>query len=67
MIYEAKKKLDIDLRNSYVVGDRYKDIKAGKNAGVKTIFLDKKYDEKKLAKPDFVIKSLNEIKKILKY
>jgi|TARA_B110000259_G_C14022069_1_gene403387 D-glycero-D-manno-heptose 1,7-bisphosphate phosphatase len=67
MIYDAKKKWNIDLRNSYVVGDRYKDIKAGKNAGVKTIFLDKKYNEKKLAKPDFVIKSLNEIKKILEY
>lgn len=36
----------IDLRLSYMVGDRWKDIEAGRQAGCKTIFLDYGYDEK---------------------
>ena len=37
MILQAEKTYNIDLKNSYIIGDRYVDIKAGKNAGLKTI------------------------------
>ncbi|MBY9007028.1 MAG: D-glycero-beta-D-manno-heptose 1,7-bisphosphate 7-phosphatase [Candidatus Lokiarchaeota archaeon] len=39
MIIEAKKKYNIDLENSYMVGDTLNDIKTGKNAGCKTVLV----------------------------
>ena len=37
MIIQASREMNIDLRNSYVIGDRTSDIKAGELAGCKTI------------------------------
>lgn len=49
----------IDLNQSYMIGDRWKDIEAGINAGCKTIWLYFDYQEKKPSKPaDFVTDSL---------
>lgn len=39
LILQAARELNIDLSRSYVVGDRYKDIQTGANAGVKGIFV----------------------------
>ncbi|WP_392561119.1 D-glycero-beta-D-manno-heptose 1,7-bisphosphate 7-phosphatase [Orbus sturtevantii] len=39
MIFAAKKNLDIDIANSYMVGDRISDLLSGKNAGVKKTVL----------------------------
>ena len=39
MIIKAAKKYNIDLSNSWMVGDQYKDIEAGKNAGCKTAYI----------------------------
>ncbi len=49
---------DIDLAHSYMVGDRWRDIDAGKAAGCKTIFIDHGYLERKPDSPDFITKSL---------
>ena len=37
MLLQAAKEFDIDLENSYMIGDRLSDVMAGKNAGTKTI------------------------------
>ena len=34
MIFDAKSKWNIDLQKSFLIGDRWKDIQAGKNAGM---------------------------------
>jgi D-glycero-D-manno-heptose 1,7-bisphosphate phosphatase len=39
LILQAARELHIDLSRSYLVGDRYKDIQTGANAGVKGIFV----------------------------
>ena len=39
MLYKAAEELSIDLRNSYMVGDRIKDVEFGQNAGLKTVLL----------------------------
>ncbi len=39
MLLQAAKEFDIDLENSWMVGDRESDILAGKNAGTKTILV----------------------------
>lgn len=46
MFLAAAKKLDINLQESIMIGDRISDIEAGKKAGCKfTIFVDYKYKE----------------------
>lgn len=69
MIEQAKRKYDIDLDNSYIIGDTTIDIQTGKNAGLKTILLktglggrDGRYD----VKPDYIAANLLEaVKKII--
>jgi D-glycero-D-manno-heptose 1,7-bisphosphate phosphatase len=39
LILQAARELHLDLSRSYVVGDRYKDLQTGANAGVKGIFV----------------------------
>ena len=70
MLLEAAKILDIDLNKSYMIGDGVVDIKAGKAAGCKTIFLGSLKPElyKYLdgAMPDMVCSELSEAaKKVL--
>jgi D-glycero-D-manno-heptose 1,7-bisphosphate phosphatase len=43
----AARKYAIDLGASYLIGDRWTDIEAGRRAGCKTIFIDYGYSEKK--------------------
>ena len=45
LILQAAKKYGLDLSQSWMVGDRWKDIAAGRSAGVKTIFVDRHYAE----------------------
>ena len=59
MILEAASELDLDLENSFMVGDRWRDIEAGKNAGCKTILLKSQYVEAIRQKPDFEIHELS--------
>ena len=45
LILQAVEKYGIDLSRSWMVGDRWKDIAAGKAVGLKTIFIDYYYAE----------------------
>lgn len=66
MLINAKKKWKIDLKNSFMVGDRKKDIDAGKKAGCKNFFIDYNYDEIKPSKKNCIyIKSFKEIIKYI--
>ncbi len=59
MLLEAAEKYAIDLAKSFMVGDRAKDIEAGRRAGCRTIFLDHGYAEKKPDPPaDYTTNSL---------
>jgi D-glycero-D-manno-heptose 1,7-bisphosphate phosphatase len=43
-----------------MVGDRWRDIECGKNAGVRTVFIDYGYSDEYDTKPDFTVKSFPE-------
>jgi len=59
LLLDAAKEYDIDLTQSYMIGDRWRDIEAGKNAGCKTIWLRHDYHEKQPPRsPDWVTTSL---------
>jgi D-glycero-D-manno-heptose 1,7-bisphosphate phosphatase len=51
---------DIDLYDSFMVGDRWRDAEAGQRAGCKTIFIDYGYQEKQPEHVDYRVKSLLE-------
>jgi len=60
LILQAAKKYNIDLKQSFMVGDRWKDVEAGRRAGCKTIWIDLGYDEKKPSvTPNHVTRSLS--------
>jgi len=56
---------DIDLNRSYMVGDRWRDIEAGKHAGCKTFFIDYGYAEKQPTSMNFVVSSLLDASEII--
>jgi len=61
LLLEAQRKHNIDLSRSFVVGDRWRDIDAGHNAGCKTVLIDYGYNERKPARPpDATVRSLRE-------
>ncbi len=60
MILEAAKRRGVSLRQSYVVGDRWKDVEAGKRAGCKTVFIDYQYREELKSIPDVCVKNVFE-------
>ena len=58
MLLEAAGVHDITLQQSFMVGDRWRDIGAGKAAGCTTIFIDRGYREQAPENPDHVAGSL---------
>jgi D-glycero-D-manno-heptose 1,7-bisphosphate phosphatase len=58
MILAAASELDIDLRSSFMVGDRDSDVEAGRAAGCTTVFIDCGYDEPAPTAPDHVVRSI---------
>jgi D-glycero-D-manno-heptose 1,7-bisphosphate phosphatase len=50
----------LDLKSSYMVGDRWRDVEAGKRAGCGTFFVDCRYDEEAPAHYDHRVESLGE-------
>lgn len=60
MLLDAAVDWSIDLDQSFMVGDRWRDIAAGKAAGCRTILLESGYAERRAEKPDAVAGSLLE-------
>ena len=65
MLLEAAKQWQIDLQRSFMVGDRWRDVAAGKAAGCKTFFIDYQYREQSAEMPDAVVASLEEAAKLI--
>lgn len=60
LLLEAAEQWKIDLANSYLVGDRWRDVEAGRAAGCLTIFVDYGYVQDRPHQPDKVVRSLPE-------
>lgn len=58
MLLEAALDWNIDLSASVMIGDRWRDIGAGHNAGCRTIFIDRGYAEALRHTPDMVASDL---------
>jgi D-glycero-D-manno-heptose 1,7-bisphosphate phosphatase len=60
LILDAARELDIDLAASFVVGDRWRDVEAGRRAGCTTILIDRPWSEAERSRPDHSVASLGE-------
>jgi len=60
LILEAAREWRVDLAASFLVGDRWKDIEAGRRAGCRTVFIDYNYNEPRPESPDYRADSLAE-------
>lgn len=60
LLLEGAREHDIDLARSFMVGDRWRDVEAGRRAGCTTIFVDCGYAERRAITPDATVASLDE-------
>lgn len=60
LLLDAAAAHGIDLAASVMVGDRWRDVEAGRRAGCATVFLDYAYAERRPDRPDAVVTSLSE-------
>jgi D-glycero-D-manno-heptose 1,7-bisphosphate phosphatase len=65
MLIEAAKVDQINLKKSYMIGDRSMDILCGSRVGCKTIFINRNYKEKKPTKQIASVKNLMEATKCI--
>lgn len=66
MLFDAAHQYQIDLSKSYMIGDRWRDVEAGKAAGCQTFWIDYHYEEKRPTQYDFKVNSLYEATLIIK-
>lgn len=65
LLLEAAKLHGIDLNSSFIVGDRWRDVEAGRKAGCLTIFVDCGYEQDGPNNPDVTVGSLSEAADII--
>lgn len=65
LLLEAGKKYDVDFTGSYMIGDRWRDMEAGRQAGCRTIFIDYGYTERQPETFDYRVNSLQEAAQII--
>jgi D-glycero-D-manno-heptose 1,7-bisphosphate phosphatase len=60
LVLGAAAELNIDLKESYVIGDRWRDIDCARAAGCRAIFIDRGYKEKLRQTPDVTVANFKE-------
>jgi D-glycero-D-manno-heptose 1,7-bisphosphate phosphatase len=65
LLFEASEEMDINLKESFMVGDRWSDIVAGRSAGCFTIFINRGYAEPLREPPDATVASLADAAKLI--
>ena len=58
LLTTASAELGIDLRRSAMIGDRWRDIEAGRRAGCTTVHVDRSYAEQRPVGADLTVRSL---------
>jgi D-glycero-D-manno-heptose 1,7-bisphosphate phosphatase len=72
MLMDAARRFSIDLEKSFMVGDRWRDIEAGQNAGCRTVLIEYGYEDRDPSNPpdmkvgllseaaDWILQQINE-------
>ncbi len=60
LILRTAAELNIDLKESYVIGDRWRDIDCARAAGCRAIFIERGYSETLREQPDFTVNNFGD-------
>jgi D-glycero-D-manno-heptose 1,7-bisphosphate phosphatase len=60
LLEDAAREARLLLDASFMIGDRWRDIEAGRRAGCRTVFIDWGYEERRPDTPDVTVRSLPE-------
>jgi D-glycero-D-manno-heptose 1,7-bisphosphate phosphatase len=60
LLEDAARGAGLSLPDSFMIGDRWRDVEAGRRAGCTTIFIDRGYSERRPDTPDVMVSSLPE-------
>jgi D-glycero-D-manno-heptose 1,7-bisphosphate phosphatase len=60
MLLRAAASYDIDLRRSFLIGDRWRDVNCAHAAGCRAVFIDHGYREPLREKPEFIVADFSE-------
>lgn len=60
MLLDAARELEVDLKQSWMIGDRHKDMECGELAGCRTILIGSGYGEEIKVKPNFTAETIME-------
>lgn len=66
MLYYAQWEYGVDLRKSWIIGDRLSDIEAGQRVGAKGILIDAHDEDQSEVKPECVVQNLFEAAKFIR-
>lgn len=65
MVLRVAEKLNIDLTQSFLIGDRWRDVDCGHNAGCRTVFIDHNYSEALRQPPHWTVNSFGQAVEII--
>ena len=65
LLVRAAGDFGIDLSQSFMVGDRWRDVEAGRRAGCRTLFIDRGYQETAPPSCDYRVASLMEAARLI--
>ena len=65
LVLRAAKALNIDLTQSFLIGDRWRDVDCGHAAGCRTVFIDRNYSEPLRRQPDWRVKSFDQAVEVI--
>lgn len=65
LLRQAASAYNIDLKRSFLVGDRWSDVAAGQSAGCRTFLIQQPYSQAERCKPDHVVRDLVEAAEII--
>jgi D-glycero-D-manno-heptose 1,7-bisphosphate phosphatase len=60
MLLRAAAEHDIDLKRSFLIGDRWRDVDCAHAAGCRAVFVDRGYGEALREMPEFTVASFSE-------
>jgi D-glycero-D-manno-heptose 1,7-bisphosphate phosphatase len=60
LLLDAATEWGLDLADSYMVGDRWRDVEAGRRAGCRVVFIDRGYEETPAIEADAIMTGLPE-------
>ena len=65
MLVDAAARWGVELAESYMVGDRWRDVEAGRRAGCRTVFINRGYREPAPERPDATVRDLPEAAELI--